>query len=299
MSARLAQESVEPTAFDHNAVLLEVADIFEDAKLAPEFVPAGQSRTPDLILRISATRTIELDVKAPRALQLQREGGIEAVEPRRTIRQALTKSRGQFRTPGILVIAGDVWIGGLDAYADAAAALLSTPLPDDASVDARMHYKRLLGVLLVARGYDLKDRQYQSRLFARWIPSSRYADDIELILPPKFDGPFSIGFKPAGAATDTSEQSFESEPPVGAAFRVRGDEVQAEGRIVRTDIADASQPLAAFEFPPMARPMTTRRFDLACEAGFTTGEVRPDGQFLLRPDVGWVDLHGTRFKLGE
>lgn len=69
MSSQLMQESIQPKAFDHNAVLLEVADLFEDARLAPEFVPVARARTPDLMLRVSATRRIELDVKTPRALR--------------------------------------------------------------------------------------------------------------------------------------------------------------------------------------------------------------------------------------
>ena len=70
VSSRLMQESVQPETFDHNVELLEVASLLEDAGLAPEFVLTGPARTPDLILRVSATQLIELDVKTPRSGQL-------------------------------------------------------------------------------------------------------------------------------------------------------------------------------------------------------------------------------------
>jgi hypothetical protein len=85
-------------------------------------------------------------------------------EPRKTIKRALRKSRGQFDTAGILVVAGDFWIGGIDAYAAEAAALLAAPLSPTASDEARAHYRRLLGIVFASVGYEVEDRTFRTRL---------------------------------------------------------------------------------------------------------------------------------------
>ncbi len=199
---RLMQESVQPETFDHNVELLEVASSLENGGLAPEFVATGSAQTPDLILRISATRLIELDVKTPRALQLPAANQtLKLLEPKQVVHRALHGSRGQFSTSGILVIAGEIWLNGIDAYANAAAEILKTPLASGASVNAREHYRRLVGVLFVSTGYNVDGTDVRSASLARWVPSPRYAEEISLTLPSDFDGPFTISFKPSSRRT--------------------------------------------------------------------------------------------------
>jgi hypothetical protein len=295
LNDRLMQDSVQPEAFDHNVELLEVASSLENAGLAPEFVATGSARTPDLILRVSATRLIELDVKAPRALQLPAANqALKLLEPQQVVHRALHSSRGQFSTSGILVIAGEIWFNGIDGYANAAAKILKTPLASGASVDAREHYRRLVGVLFVSTGYNVDGSDVRSASLARWVPSPRYAEEIILTLPSEFDGPFTISFKPSLQDGASGSPWSEGEPPLGPAFRQVGSEVRAEGRIISTSTAGADH-TQAFQFPATARPRRTWHFDLACESGFTTAEVGPDGSLLVDPRVGWIDLHGVRF----
>jgi hypothetical protein len=306
-SSRFMQESAQPEAFDHNTILLQVATMLEDARLGSELVPPSGGRTPDLILRIAASRWIQVDTKAPRALQRPAEE-VSLVEPRRTIKKALRSSRGQFSTSGILVIAGDFWIGGIDAYAAAAAALLNTPLPDGASADAQTHYQRLLRVVLASTGYDVDDRTYKTRLFLRWVPSPRYSGEIDLTLPPDLDGPFTIGFRPPSDVPGPSRRrrdasraetppTFESEPFDPAHFRlIESGEVEAEGAIVNNSPSGASGRTAVFRFPSGYWPPVAIDFDVACEVGFTVVTVEPDGWLLADPNVGWISLHGVRFK---
>lgn len=294
LSGRLMQESVQPETFDHNVELLEVASSLENAGLAPEFVVTGSAPTPDLILRVSATRLIELDVKTPRALQLPAAGqALKLLDPRQVVRRALHSSRGQFSTSGILVIAAEIWLNTIDNYAYAAAEILKTPLASGASVEAKEHYRRLLGVLFVSTGYNVDGTDVRSASFARWVPSPRYGEEISLALPSDLDGPFTITFKPSSQDISGSPWS-KGEPPPGPAFRQIGSEVRAEGRIVSTATAGTSY-TEAFQFPVTARPRRTWHFDLACESGFTTAKVGPDGWLMVDPRVGWVDLHGVRF----
>jgi hypothetical protein len=294
LTERLVQESVQPETFDHNVELLEVASSLENSGLAPEFVVTGSSQTPDLILRVSATRLIELDVKTPRALQLPAAGQVLKLQhPKQVVHRALHSSRGQFSTSGILVIAAEIWINGIDVYANAAAEILKTPLASSASVDAREHYRRLLGVLFVSTGYNVDGTEVRAASLARWVPSPRYGEEISLTLPPDLEGQFTISFKPSSQDASGSPWSH-GEPPPGPAFRQVGTEVRAEGRIVSTSTAGASR-TEAVQFPATARPRRTWRFDLACETGFTTAEVGPGGWLLVDPQVGWIDLHGVRF----
>jgi hypothetical protein len=278
--------------------LLEVATSLENARLAPEFVVSGPAQTPDLILRISATQLIELDVKTPRGLQLPAANqALKLLEPKQVVHSALRSSRGQFSTSGILVIAGAIWFNGIDAYADAAAEFLKAPLAPSASVRAMEHYRRLAGVLFVSTGYSIDGSDVRSASLARWVPSPRYMDEITLTLPSDFDGPFEIGFKPSLQEEDLESPWSVGEPPPGPAFRQIGSEVRAEGRIVPTLAATAAR-VEAFQFPPSARPRRTWRFDLACESGFTAAEVGAEGSLRVDPRVGWIDLHGVRFDVG-
>jgi hypothetical protein len=296
LNDQLVKESVQPETFDHNVELLEVASSLENARLAPEFVATGSARTPDLIVRVSATRLIELDVKTPRALKLPpaREP-FKLLEPQQVVRGALHSSRGQFSTSGMLVIAGEIWFNGIDSYANAAAEILKAPLASGASVEAREHYRRLLGVLFVSTGYNIDGTEVRLAPLARWVRSPRYAEEISLTLPSDFDGPFTISFKPSCQDdADSGSPWSQGGPPLGAAFRQVGSEVRAEGRIISTSAVGAGH-TEAFQFPPTARPRRTWRFDLACESGFTTAEVGPDGSLMVDPRVGWIDLHGVRF----
>lgn len=306
-SSRLMQESTQPEAFDHNTVLLQVATLFESAHLGPELVGPSTGRTADLILRISASHLIQVDTKAPRALQRPAKNMISPVEPRRTIKRALRSSRGQFTAPGILVIAGDFWIGGLDAYAEATALLLNAPLAPDASPEARLHYQRLLGVVLVSTGYEVEERTYRARLYARWVPSPRYSERIALTLPPEFGGQFTISISPSidssghrGTQEDSGSDSaatFESGAFDPARFRLLGDdEVEVDGAIVNSSPSGGTEPTVVFQFPEGFRPPIAIDFDVACEVGFTVVTVMPDGSLLADPSVGWISLHGVRFK---
>ena len=295
LNDRLMQESVQPETFDHNVELLEVASSLENAGLAPEFVATGSAQTPDLILRVSATRLIDLDVKTPRALQLPAANQtLKLLEPKQVVHRALHSSRGQFTTSGILVIAGEIWLNGIDAYANAAAEILNTPLASDASVNAREHYRRLVGVLFVSTGYNVDGTDVRPASLARWVPSPRYAEEISLTLPSDFDGSFTISFKPSLRDGASRSPWSEGEPPPSPAFRKVGSEVRAEGRIAATAAAGANH-TKAFQFPATARPRRTWHFDLTCESGFTTAEVGPEGSLLVDPRVGWIDLHGVRF----
>jgi hypothetical protein len=52
--------------------------------------------------------------------------------PGETIRRAWNDASRQFTNDGILVIAGDFWVGGPDEYAAAATEILNARLPSDA-----------------------------------------------------------------------------------------------------------------------------------------------------------------------
>jgi len=72
--SKLIEASKNPTDFDHNTALLEVATLLENAGLGPELVPRRTNeKTPDLNLRLSGTHVIEVEAKTPRALQFPAE----------------------------------------------------------------------------------------------------------------------------------------------------------------------------------------------------------------------------------
>lgn len=313
-AGRIMEESKQPEAFDHNAVLLQVATVFESAGLGAELVPPGDGRTPDLTLRVSSNHRIEIDTKTPRALQLPAGDVFKLVPARDTIRVALRRSRGQFGTSAILVLAGEAWLDGIDAYATATESILNAPLAQNASAEARLHYERLLGVLLVSTGYEeVGEGTYGSRLFLRWIPSPRYSGPIDLALSRTFDGPFSIRIKPTPARTGERDHQgatpdddveddvgrFEQEPAFDPArFRKIGDgEVEADGTIVNNAPRRGTERTRVIQFPESFRPPLAMDFDVACEVGFTVVTVLADGSLLADPSVGWISLHGIRFKI--
>lgn len=301
-SARILRESTQPESFDHNTALVQVASMLEAAQLAPELVPPSEGRTADLILRISASRVVELDIKAPRAMRYPEGEVIKVVDPRRTIRKALRSSRGQFARDGILVVAGEIWVGGIDGYAQAAEHLLSEQLPDDASREARAHYEQLLGIIFASTGYEDLGRSFRSRLFMRWVPNPRYAGEIALVLPRDLDGPFSIAFWPGPKGTNPPDGTKRSpafdtrQDP--ARFRVLAtNELEVAGTIVSRVLESAPGRAVVWQFAERQRPGTDVDFDVACEAGFTTVTVRSDGSLVADPSVGWIDLRGVRFTI--
>jgi hypothetical protein len=306
----------DPYSFEHNVVLLRVATLLHQTGLGPEFVPTGLGRTPDLILRISATRWLQIDTKTPRAIQLPAGGTpIKLVSPRDTISKVLRRMRGQFTGPGIAVIAGDLWIdvtdgrwtGGIDTYAVAAEKLLSEPLPADASQDARTHYQRLVGIMFVSVGWTVEGRTYRDRLHMRWIPNPRYAESVEVSMSRHVDGPFHFHL---GRIVDSGEHFVSpsgasvGSPPVDE----NGEEIFDAARFALTNtgyvVAEGvmsapgggTAPTAAFRFPEGYRPTERIEFDVMRDGGFTIVTVEPDGHLLADPSVEWVSLHGVRFK---
>lgn len=300
-SVRIFQESSQPETFDHNTALLQVASMLESSQLGPELVPPREGRTADLALRVSASRSVDLDIKTPRALRFPESGSIRIVEPRETIKKALRGSRGQFGEHGLLVIAGEIWFGGIDAYADAAAKLLREPLAEQASPEARAHYRQLLGLIFAGTGYEEDGRNFRPASFMRWVKSPRYEGDIALDLPADLDGPFSIAFWPGPKATNPAarhasvRQSRHPVPDTAARFRRVGDEVEVDGVVNRQP---ASQPgrLVICTFDEGYRPLHETDVDVACETGFTVVTARTDGSMLADPSVGWIDLRGLRFR---
>jgi SAM-dependent methyltransferase len=302
-TSRILQESTHPEGFDHNTALLQVASMLEATQLGPELVPPSRGRTADLILRVSASHAVDVDIKAPRALRFPSAEVIEIVEPRRTIRKALRSSRGQFAGDGILVIAGEIWFGGIDAYAQAAEHLLSEQLPDDASPEARAHYEQLLGIIFASTGYEELGARFEARLFMRWVPNPGYAGEIALELPRDLHGPFSIAFWPGPKGTKPPDKM-----PLSPAFDTRRDparfrvlpsnEVEVVGAIVNEAPESTPSRSVVWQFAAGHRPSTNVDFDVACEAGFTTVTVQTDGSLLADPSVGWIDLRGVRFTLG-
>lgn len=299
---RMLRESKHPETFDHNASLLQVASMLEAAQLAPELVPPSQGRTADLILRISASRSVDVDIKAPRPVRYPEGDVAKLVEPRKTIRKGLRSSRGQFARDGILVIAGEIWFGGIDAYAQAAEQLLSEQLAEDASPEARAHYERLLGIIFASTGFEQLGLSFRSRLLARWVPNPRYAGEMVLDLPRDLDGPFDIAFRPGPQGTDFSDEATQS--PVfdtrhdPARFRVSGNnEVEVAGKIANQASPSTRDRTVVCQFADGHRPGADVDFDVACEAGFTLVTVRTDGSLIADPSVGWIDLRGVRFAI--
>ena len=302
-----------PKSFEHNVVLLQVARLLQDTGLGPEFVPAGGGRTPDLILRISATRWLQVDTKTPRAIQAPVEGEtVRLISPRETIGKALRRMRGQFSGPGSpssLEIFGSTSSTangrGIDAYADAAEKFLNEAIPADASKEAITHYQRLLGILFASVGWNVEGQTYRQSLHLRWVPNPRYADIIEFSLPRNVDGPFNMSL---GRVVDSGERLItpaeSSPPPVDnegneifdpARFALTNTGyVVAEGSITATRRSDSRT--AVFRFPKGYRPTHRVYFDVMCDGGFTVVTVDPDGTFLADPSAGWIRLHGVRFE---
>jgi len=108
-----------------------------------------------------------------------------------------TDASRQFTTDGILVIAGDFWVGGLDEYAAAATEVLNAPLPSDAS--ARDRRERLLGILLASLGFKVEQRNVATALYLRWLPNPKYAGAIDFNWQPESDGRMSIRLQATGA----------------------------------------------------------------------------------------------------
>jgi hypothetical protein len=304
--ARLIEESKQSEAFEHNSVLLQVATVFEQAGLGAELLSPEVARTADLALHVSASHQIEIDTKTPQALQLPGEGLFRFIPARTTLKAALRRSRGQFATSGILVIAGEAWLNGIDSYAAEAEKLLNEPLAASATEAARLHYERLLGLLLVSTGYEeLADRAFRARLYLRWIANPRYRGPLDLKLSREFDGPLSLRIRPASPATNKSAEvdaeeaaRFASDAAFDPArFRLTRDgEVEVEGTIANAaNPAQSSGRTVVWQFEEGCRPPTDRDFDVACEGGFTVVTVCRDGRLMADPTLGWIGLHGIRY----
>lgn len=191
--ARLLHESKDPNTFDHNILLLSFASVFDDSGFGPEIVPPGENRAPDLRMRISASRSIEADIKAPVALQRRPRESVPTKDAVDLVENAIRSSRGQFATTSILVLAGSFWIGDFDELANSAQAALGKALPPEASPEARLHRENLSGVILAStlvqygrnRGSGAFDDQWDevdwthAREF-RWVPNPSYAGDLKL-----------------------------------------------------------------------------------------------------------------------
>lgn len=190
---RLLQESTSATTFDHNVLLLALASVLEDAGLGPELVVPENGRSPDLRLRVGAHTVVELDVKAPVALQRRPYEGVPPREARSIIDAAITDSRGQFATTALLVVAGAFWASDFDEHAAAASAALSRRLPANASEEARRHRENLCGVILASTTVQLarareagpftgkwSEIDWTSDREFRWVPNPQYKGAVEL-----------------------------------------------------------------------------------------------------------------------
>jgi len=283
-----------------------VATIFSYAGFGPELVPRKDSEnTVDLVLRLSATHPVEVEAKTPRALQFPAEDPIRVhdIPPRDTIKKSLDDARDQFSGDGILAIAGDFWVGGIDGYAEAAANVLAVPLPRAASESVRFVREHLLGILLASLGYENSGRDgVRSRLFLRWVPNPSYSGSVALTWQPDSDGRLSIRLRPASAAANAADveddfQRYEENPIFNPArFRVLpANEVEVEGAIVNHGGHTSASPVRNWTFPEAYRPKQQWAFDVASEFGFTVVRVVPDGGLLTDPTAGSIDLHGVKF----
>jgi hypothetical protein len=311
---QILEKSEDRKHFLHDATLLQIAAMFQRIGLGPEFIPTeAMDRTADLRLRISASHTIQVDTKTPQKLQrpepLPQDLVISADlgDARRIVRKQLRRSRGQFTAPGIVVITGDFWIHGIDHYAESTRKLLAEPLPTDASEAARAYYGSLLGVIFVSSGYEqIAERSFRSRLFMRWVPNPRYEGDVHLQLADNVEGTFRIRIDPPGSSTTNDELADYASEPEGdhARFRiVGGSHLEVDGTIVN---GSPDQPgedelgrVTVWRFLEGQRPARDEQFDVACEQGFTAVSVLRDGRFLADPRIGWVNLHGIRFRLAD
>ena len=196
---RLLTESIEPTAFSHNAVLLTIASRFADGGLGVELVSpmacsVDDGRTPDLRVRMSARRWIEADVKAPATLQRQQDVELTDKPALKIIEDAVRSSRGQFSTAALLVIGGALWDDGrFDEHETAVERVLSKPLRTGASPEARHHHHVLLGVILVSTTIELartrgtgdfkgnwNEVDWTPDVQFRWVANPHYRLDFDL-----------------------------------------------------------------------------------------------------------------------
>jgi hypothetical protein len=197
--ARLVEESKDPEHFIHNALLLMVASLLADGGLGPELVPTGETRTPDLRLRISARESIDVEVKTPVALQRRPGAHVTPKTAERLIDDELNRSRGQLspEVPSMLVIGGAFWTAELDEHADACARLLRPGRRGN-----------LVGVILAAttiayartRGTGAFDDSWEEVDWApnaqfRWVANPGYALALNVDFGPDFSGP-DISFRP-------------------------------------------------------------------------------------------------------
>jgi hypothetical protein len=208
----LIRASKNPPEFVHNQLVLEIAGTFADSGLGPELVePHLDNRQPDLRLRVSARWAVEIDIKAP--LALQRHPGIEvpATTAKKLIAKVIRSSRGQFSAPSILVVAGAFLAGDAQALEQSTHAALTRALRREATPLARLHHESLLGVLLLStavradrtRGsgpfsgsWDEVD--WRSHADLRWIPNPQYALDLNLSFTADMSE-YDISFKRPGA----------------------------------------------------------------------------------------------------
>jgi hypothetical protein len=114
-------------------------------------------------------------------------------EAKRVVADAISATRGQFRTTSLLVLAGAFWAGDFDEHAEAAAKALGKRLPQEASEEARAHRQNLCGVILVStavqfartRGTGAFEEEWDEVDWSvnqsfRWVPNPAYAGAIRL-----------------------------------------------------------------------------------------------------------------------
>jgi len=121
--------------------------VFRDFGLSPEFIPTHDRRSGELRLRISARRSVEVELKSPQTLQRRPGEAVESRAAAGTIEKTLKDARGQLRSAsgGVLVIGGAFWNADMDEHAQAAAALLQ-----------RKGSSPVIGVLLAATTVELQ-----------------------------------------------------------------------------------------------------------------------------------------------
>lgn len=200
----------------------------------------------------------------------------------------------------ILVIAGEIWFGGIDVYAQPAEQLLSEQLPSHASAGARAHYAQLLGVIFASTGCEDLGRSFRPRLFMRWVPNPRYAGEIALELPRELNGEYSIAFSPGpkeprSPDATTRSPAFDTQHDPLRWRLLATHEVEVAGTIVNQVTASTPRRTVVCQLPEGHRPSSDIDFDVACEAGFTTITVHRDGSLVADTTVGWIDLRGVCF----
>ena len=193
--SRTCSETAEtPARSTTNVLVVTLASQLDNAGLGPELVPTGNARSPDLRFRITARVALEADIKAPTTLQRRAGIAVPVKEAREIVADAITSSRGQFSTTGLLVIAGSFWTGDFDAVSKAAVQALATPLPESAKAAARDHRERMLcGVILMSRYVEqhwLEPREVTSEGQPGWMQNS----SLRWIANPLFGGDIRIDF---------------------------------------------------------------------------------------------------------